>query len=329
MKNLITFCLGVFLLFFGAAGCKNNPLAKFTNQYRCSIAGEPDPRTADEYVKRGYKHIELDNYSGKFNECAFGAAQEALKLDQKSANAFGLRGNLYRMKTEYDAALEDFNEAIRLAPDNPNFYFFRSGIYEVQNKLDKAIEDMTTAIQKGGSNYDYSYRAKLYFKKEDYDNALKDYTEAIRQKPGDENYYTLRAEVYRKMGKTALAEADELKVKDLESSNSNDQPVLTDSSSTGKSDSKTISGGIVNGKATNLVQPAYPPAARAVRASGAVNVQVTIDEKGTVVAASAVSGHPLLRASAVQAAQASKFSPTMLSGKPVRVTGVIVYNFVP
>ena len=92
---------------------------------------------------------------------------------------------------------------------------------------------------------------------------------------------------------------------------------------------KTISGGVVNGKATNLVQPAYPPAARAVRASGAVNVQVTIDEKGNVVAASAVSGHPLLRASAVQAARSSKFSPTMLSGKPVRVTGVIVYNFVP
>ncbi|HEY0461637.1 MAG TPA: TonB family protein [Pyrinomonadaceae bacterium] len=329
MKNLITFCLGVFILFFGAAGCKNNPLAKFTNQYRCSIAGEPDLLTSDDYVKRGYKHIELDNYSDKFDECAFGAAQEALKLDPKNTRALGLRGTLYRMKNEYDAALEDFNEAIRLAPDNPSFYIFRSNIYELQNKLDKAIEDMTTTIQKSGSNYDYSYRAKLYFKKEDYENALKDYTEAIRQNPGYENYYTLRAEVYRKMGKTALAEADELKAKDLESSDSNSPPVLTDSSSTGNSDSKTISGGVVNGRATNLVQPAYPPAARAVRASGAVNVQVTIDEKGTVVAASAVSGHPLLRAAAVQAARASKFSPTMLSGKPVRVSGVIVYNFVP
>jgi protein TonB len=92
---------------------------------------------------------------------------------------------------------------------------------------------------------------------------------------------------------------------------------------------KTISGGVVNGKAINLVKPPYPAAARAVQASGAVNVQVTIDERGNVISAAAVSGHPLLRASAVQAARASKFSPTQLSGQPVKVTGVIVYNFVP
>ncbi len=92
---------------------------------------------------------------------------------------------------------------------------------------------------------------------------------------------------------------------------------------------KTISAGVVNGKATNLVKPSYPPAARAVRASGAVNVQVMIDESGNVISASAVSGHPLLRASAVSAARSSKFSPTILSGQAVKVTGVIVYNFVP
>ena len=92
---------------------------------------------------------------------------------------------------------------------------------------------------------------------------------------------------------------------------------------------KSVSGGVLNGKATNLVKPAYPAAAKAVRAAGAVNVQVTIDETGNVISASAVSGHPLLRASAVQAARSSKFTPTLLSGKPVKVTGVIVYNFTP
>jgi TonB family protein len=91
---------------------------------------------------------------------------------------------------------------------------------------------------------------------------------------------------------------------------------------------ETVSGGILNGKATNLVKPAYPAAAKAVRAEGAVNVQVTIDEEGSVISANAVSGHPLLRAAAVQAARSSKFSPTTLQGKPVKVTGVIVYNFV-
>jgi TonB family protein len=96
-----------------------------------------------------------------------------------------------------------------------------------------------------------------------------------------------------------------------------------------KSSGKTISGGILNGKATSLPLPSYPAAARAVKASGAVNVQVTIDEQGNVISASAVSGHPLLRQAAEQAARAAIFQPTMLSGELVKVTGVIVYNFVP
>lgn len=92
---------------------------------------------------------------------------------------------------------------------------------------------------------------------------------------------------------------------------------------------KTISGGVLNGKATSLPKPPYPPAARAVRASGAVSVQVLISETGSVISANAVSGHPLLRPAAVAAARGARFSPTLLSGQPVKVSGVITYNFVP
>lgn len=90
-----------------------------------------------------------------------------------------------------------------------------------------------------------------------------------------------------------------------------------------------ISGGVLNGKAIHLVQPQYPPMARTAHVSGQVSVQVLIDENGSVVAAHATSGHPLLQAAAVAAARASKFSPTKLSGQPVKVNGVIIYNFVP
>ncbi|HEX2640919.1 MAG TPA: TonB family protein [Pyrinomonadaceae bacterium] len=88
-----------------------------------------------------------------------------------------------------------------------------------------------------------------------------------------------------------------------------------------------IKGGILNGKATSLPSPAYPPAALAVGAEGQVAVQITIDENGLVTAASAVSGHPLLRAAAVEAARNATFPPTRLEGRPVKVTGVLVYNF--
>lgn len=91
---------------------------------------------------------------------------------------------------------------------------------------------------------------------------------------------------------------------------------------------KPISGGVLNGKATTLAKPAYPAAARAVNAEGAVTVQILIDEQGNIASAAAVSGHPLLRQAAEQAALQSKFAPTMLSGQPVKVSGVVVYNFV-
>lgn len=91
---------------------------------------------------------------------------------------------------------------------------------------------------------------------------------------------------------------------------------------------KTISGGVLNGKAISKPQPAYPPMAKAVKASGTVTVQVLVDERGNVISASAVSGHPLLKQSAVAAARQAKFSPTLLSGQPVKVSGVITYNFV-
>lgn len=89
-----------------------------------------------------------------------------------------------------------------------------------------------------------------------------------------------------------------------------------------------ISGGVLNGKAISLPKPGYPPIARAAHASGTVVVQVLIDENGNVVSANAVSGHPLLIQAAVSAARSAKFSPTKLSGQPVKVTGVIQYNFV-
>lgn len=88
------------------------------------------------------------------------------------------------------------------------------------------------------------------------------------------------------------------------------------------------SGGVLNGKAIKLVTPEYPPEARAIRASGAVQVQVTIDETGKVIDARLVCGNPVFTRVALDAAKQSRFSPTKLSGMPVKVNGSIIYNFV-
>ena len=87
------------------------------------------------------------------------------------------------------------------------------------------------------------------------------------------------------------------------------------------SDIKVVDAGIINGRAIRLAKPVDR------RMYGIVTVGVTIDEQGNVTNAGAVNGHPFLQESARDAACSSKFSPTILHGKPVKVTGVIVYNF--
>lgn len=89
----------------------------------------------------------------------------------------------------------------------------------------------------------------------------------------------------------------------------------------------TISGGVLNGRAISKPQPSYPPIARAARAAGTVVVSVTVDESGKVIAAHAVSGNPLLTQAAVQASYGWRFSPTLLSGQPVKVSGTISFIF--
>ena len=61
--------------------------------------------------------------------------------------------------------------------------------------------------------------------------------------------------------------------------------------------------------------------------SGLVEVEVIVDENGKVVSARALSGPSALRDVAVQAAMRARFTPTKLSGQPVKISGRINYNF--
>jgi TonB family protein len=88
-----------------------------------------------------------------------------------------------------------------------------------------------------------------------------------------------------------------------------------------------VSGGVLQGTAIKKVQPVYPPVARVAGASGAVQVQITISETGDVIDAMALSGHPMLRASALAAARQWVFKPTEISGTPVKVQGILTFNF--
>jgi protein TonB len=76
-----------------------------------------------------------------------------------------------------------------------------------------------------------------------------------------------------------------------------------------------------------LPKPVYPPQAKLMKIEGTVTVQLLIDENGDVVSAKASGGPQMLKAMAESAARKAKFTPTKLSGVPVKVTGVVRYNF--
>jgi TonB family protein len=90
-----------------------------------------------------------------------------------------------------------------------------------------------------------------------------------------------------------------------------------------------VQGGVLNGRALKLERPDFPPIARN-SGGGVVRVQILIDEDGKVISAKAINQGPIhlaLIAAAENAARRSLFTPTRLSGVPVKVYGVIVYNF--
>jgi len=95
-----------------------------------------------------------------------------------------------------------------------------------------------------------------------------------------------------------------------------------------KPQTQRLTSSMLTAKAISIPKPLYPPMAKAIGAQGSVTVQILVDEQGKVISAQTVSGHPTLVAAAKQAALQARFTPTILNGQPVKVQGVITYNFV-
>jgi protein TonB len=89
-----------------------------------------------------------------------------------------------------------------------------------------------------------------------------------------------------------------------------------------------VTSNVISSKIISKPVPPYPVIAKQVGAQGIVTVEILIDERGRVISAQATSGPALLRDAARQAALQAVFSPTQLNGQPVKVSGVITYNFV-
>lgn len=84
---------------------------------------------------------------------------------------------------------------------------------------------------------------------------------------------------------------------------------------------------VLSSRVISLPRPTYPEASKGSKVSGTVRVLVTVDERGRVEEAEAVSGPSMYQAAAVDAAKLALFEPVIREGKPVKTKAVIAYNF--
>jgi len=342
-------------IFLAAILACSNPLSRYTKQYKCQVAGKPDPHSAYEFVERGMEHVRAEEF-----DCALGACSEAIRLDSKSATAYACRGAVLANKGDYLKGLADLDYALKLQPENGDIYHsraqvqdklgetdkaiadstkaiefissefgksvafaFRAGLYQKQGKLDQAIKDYGEAIRLAPDfAYHFAHRGRAYAEAKEFNKAIADYNEAIKLDPKSPYFLRDRADAYRKLSKLDLARQDELAAGSLEgkSSTAPEDTITTASNSTIEVKDPIAEGELAE-RVVELTKPSYAAIGKSVRALGLVVIQVTVDENGKVVFASGVSGHPLLTAACVAAARGSRFQP---GGK---ISGTISYKF--
>jgi tetratricopeptide (TPR) repeat protein len=126
------------------------------------------------------------------------------------ATAFNNRGFAYKLKGDYDRALQDYDQAIRLSPKNANAHNNRGMIYKIRGEYDRAIEEYSQAIWLSNNDYPAAFfnRAKAYFAKGQYDRALADFDVVLRFNPRNPDGLYGRGLAEIKSGKIAEGTAD-------------------------------------------------------------------------------------------------------------------------
>lgn len=217
-------------------------------------------------------------------------------------------------KGEFTAALADYDKSIEMKADNASAYYSRG---------------------------------KAHFSLKSYSVAVKDFTKAIELSPKDATAYFNRGASYEMLGEAEKAAADYQKSLDFDGTNETAKaglkkirdeqaraaaaklapPPVVAPEPVKVAPQFLNLGTLTSENAVKMVMPIYSPFAQRSNIEGKVTVEVDLDDQGNVVSAKATSGHQLLRSSAEDAAEKSKFKPATFENRPIKAKGVIIYNF--
>jgi tetratricopeptide (TPR) repeat protein len=135
--------------------------------------------------------------------------QAGRELLDRLAIAYNNRGVAYRLKTEYDKAIDDFNEAIKLRPNYPNALNNRAVAYRNKGDLDHALADYDQAIAlKPDYLAAYYNRGLALDDKGEYQRAVADFTLVLQADPNNPLVLFRRSQALLKKGDIEAAKAD-------------------------------------------------------------------------------------------------------------------------
>jgi len=229
-------------------------------------------------------------------------------------------GESLRAQKNYSVAVTEYREAIRLKPDYP----------AAQAGLANALAD-----------------------KGELDNAIREFREIVRLNPSDASAHQALGELLSNKGELDAAKAEFLAVTQLKTKTSEPLPQAANdlvdkeenvpptpdpavetppkkSASLKVAPTRVRQGGIVQpAKLLHRVDPTYPPLAAQAHVSGMVRLHANVGKDGSVREVEALSGHPLLLQSAMNAVKQWRYSPALLNGHPVDVDTTIDVEFHP
>jgi TonB family protein len=245
---------------------------------------------------------------GQLNEAA-AQYERAFQVDPRLAVSHANLGLVRYVQSDFDAARREWQLAVQLGTTYP---IARIGLTLLDGNLTEAHRQLSDYTADNASD-------------EDGWLLLGDVRQTLGNETGAQEAYRRAREIAPDYA--ALPRPNLRRIIGT-SSNERQNPVSQQNSNQPTTSAgRIINVGSLNGRTISRPEPVYSPVARAGRVQGAVVVRVTVDESGQVIAAEAVSGHPVLRPNAVAAARNARFAPMQMNGRAVRFTGTLVYNF--
>lgn len=163
------------------------------------------------YNSRGCAYDNLGEYNKAISDY-----NVAIAIGPLNAVFYYNRGHSYDKLEEYDKAISDYTRAIELSPNNATAYNNRGSIYIVLGRTDEAISDFNKAIELNSKFANpYKHLGNIYKEQSDYTRSIEFLSKAIELNLEYKDAYLLRAEVYRLLGETEKAAADEEMAKKL------------------------------------------------------------------------------------------------------------------